>query len=233
MPQAPIYKRKKNFTENSGNATDHTALNDEFDAVAQSINDLRKNQSSILTDEGKLQPDLINPEALSEEAIEALRGPQGIEGPTGPKGDTGPQGEQGPKGETGASFSAAISDVLANRSNYDNNSKGFSFLAIDEGRLYWKLSDAPGDWSVGVNFGQGPKGDQGATGAQGPKGDPGIQGIQGEKGDKGDPGKDGEDGAVVSIDSAVKSANLIGRTRITAQLVLDHLGQLSIKIDTE
>ena len=53
------------------------------------------------------------------------------------------------------------------------------------------------------------------------------------KGDKGDPGEDGEDGAVVSIDSAVKSANLIGRTRITAQLVLDHLGQLSIKIDTE
>ena len=57
MPQAPIYKRKKNFTENSGNATDHTALNDEFDAVAQSINDLRKNQSSILTDEGKLLVD--------------------------------------------------------------------------------------------------------------------------------------------------------------------------------
>lgn len=233
MSQAPKYTRTKNFTENGGNSTDHSALNREFDAISLSVNALRDNQAMLMTDDGKLAAGVIRAESLTEAAVEKLRGPQGEIGDTGPKGDPGPQGPDGPKGETGASFTADASDTFANRYLYDFLPKGFSFLAIDEGKLYWKLSGNSGDWSTGFSFGQGPKGDTGPEGPEGPRGIQGLQGVQGPQGEPGEPGKDGEDGVVVSIDTAVKSANLIGRTTVTAQLVLSPDGQLSIKLTTE
>ena len=142
-------------------------------------------------------------------------GPAGPEGPQGPKGDTGdtgpqgpqgekgekgdpgatgpagPEGPQGPKGEKGDNFTVNATGLLAERSQYDAEAKGFSFLATDTGNLYIKNSDTSGDWSEPIPFRgpQGPKGDTGETGPAGP------EGPQGEKGEKGDPGADGAPGA--------------------------------------
>jgi hypothetical protein len=87
------------------------------------------------------------------------------------KGDKGEKGDKGDKGDVGASFVASVSDLRSARSQYADQPKGFSFLAIDEGKLYWKLSYED-EWSTGFEFGQGEKGD---------------------KGDKGDAGKDAND----------------------------------------
>ena len=233
MAQAPAYARSKNFVENSGNATDHSALNNEFDNVAKSIKGLRDNQALLLNDDGTLKESIIQADSLTEEAVERLRGPQGLKGETGDTGPAGPQGDQGIKGDVGASFVADISDISANRSMYDLMSKGFSFLAMDEGKLYWKLSATQADWSSGVTFGKGDKGDKGDTGAQGPRGEQGIQGIQGETGPQGEPGEDGTDGLVTSVDQTVKTANLIGKSLLSVNLVVNESGQLSIKITAE
>ena len=233
MAQAPQYKRTKNFDENAGSSTDHSALNRELDAVSVSINALRENQAAIINDDGKLSADVIRAESLTSEAVELLRGPQGPQGEAGPQGKAGPQGLQGEKGDVGASFNPDASDTAANRYLYDFMNKGFSFLALDEGKLYWKLSGEKADWSTGVTYGPGPKGDTGETGPQGPQGLQGLQGVRGLQGEKGDPGEAGADGVVLSIDTGIKSANLIGRTTVTAQLVLSAEGQLSIKLTTE
>lgn len=136
-----------------------------------------------------------------KDGLRGLRGFQGDKGDKGDKGDTGPQGpagEQGlpgatgPKGDTGATFNADVKDVSANLSNYASQPKGYSFLCMDTGMLYWKLSDASGDWSEGVQF----KGDKGDTGPQGAKGEQGIQGPKGETGDRGPIGERGEKGEI-------------------------------------
>ncbi len=148
------------------------------------------------------------------EGPQGERGPIGERGPLGPQGPMGPQGEQGPKGD---SFSPDATGPRDDRALYDNRPQNFSFLATDTLVLYYKLSDALGDWSDGVSL-QGPqgmtgpqgpegvKGDKGDVGPQGPQGERGLQGEvgpvgpqgeigpqgpQGEKGDQGDPGIDG------------------------------------------
>ncbi|MBM6928186.1 collagen-like protein [Parasutterella secunda] len=233
MAQAPAYLRSKNFVENTGNATDHSALNNEFDNVAKSIKGLRDNQSLLLNDDGTLKENIIQADSLTEAAVERLRGPKGLKGNTGDTGPEGPRGEQGVKGDVGASFVADISDIKANRSMYDLMPKGFSFLAMDEGKLYWKLSLTQADWSSGITFGKGDKGDKGDTGEQGEQGERGLQGIQGDPGPKGDPGEDGTDGLVTSVDQTVKTANLIGKSLLSVNLVVNGSGQLSIKISAE
>ena len=90
----------------------------------------------------------------------------------------------GVKGDTGESFTPDVRGVLSEKADYDAESKGFAFLAIDEGAMYFKLSDTAGDWSESIPF-RGEKGDTGA---------PGIKGEKGDKGDKGDNGVDGIDG---------------------------------------
>lgn len=82
-----------------------------------------------------------------------------------------PKGEKGDKGEDGNDYKEDAKDILENRSNYDNELKGFCFLAIDEGNLYFKLSDNSGDWSDGKPITVGQKGEQGIQGEQGPKGE--------------------------------------------------------------
>lgn len=90
----------------------------------------------------------------------------------------------GIKGDPGESFTPDVRGLLSEKANYDAESKGFAFLAIDGGAMYFKLSDAEGDWSESIPF-RGEKGDTGA---------PGIKGEKGDKGDKGDNGVDGIDG---------------------------------------
>ena len=71
---------------------------------------------------------------------------------------------QGVKGDRGEAFQVNAVGLIAGRSIYDGQVAGFSFLAIDEATIYFKLSNTSGDWSVGAPFGKGDKGDTGDTG---------------------------------------------------------------------
>ena len=71
---------------------------------------------------------------------------------------------QGIKGDKGEAFQVNAVGLLAGRSLYDTAVTGFSYLATDESKIYFKLSATSGDWSTGAPFG---KGDTGATGATG------------------------------------------------------------------
>lgn len=225
--QAAAYNRTKNFLDNNTDRTDHGAINSELDKVAMSVNGLRENLALVQKDDGTLKDAIVDVDNLTPEAISTLQSP-GPQGPQGPAGAQGVQGVQGVKGDVGASFIADIKDVATNKPLYNLQPKGFSFFAMDAGLLYFKLSDANGDWSTGLSFGKGDKGDTGATGpagAQGPQGIQGLQGIQGIKGDK------GNDGLITGVDVAMKTANLTGRTSISARLVISN-GQLSILLVT-
>src|SRR5690606_22516544 len=81
-----------------------------------------------------------------------------------------------------------------------NKLKGFSFLAMDTGLLYWKLSAAVADWSDGVPFGKGQKGDTGAQGPHGPQGPQGLQGFRGANGLPGPAGPAGPQGPAGVVD---------------------------------
>lgn len=72
-----------------------------------------------------------------------------------------PQGIQGIRGEA---FTVNSVGLAADRPLYNTQVKGFSFLAIDAGLVYFKLSNTSADWSVGAPFGKGDKGDIGLTG---------------------------------------------------------------------
>lgn len=230
MAQAPAYTRAKNFLENNSDRTDHGALNAELDKAAQSINALRANAALLQADDGNLKSAVVALANLTPAAIASLQvpGPQGAQGPAGPAGPTGPQG---PKGDTGASFDADVRDLFANRSQYNLQPKGFAFLAMDTGLLYFKLSATSGDWSAGVQYGKGETGATGATGATGPQGPQGLQGIQGPTGPAGPAGANGVNGIVTTLDTATKTASLVGRTSVSARLVLVG-GQLSIVLET-
>lgn len=231
MPQAPAYNRTKNFLENNPDRTDHAAINAELDKAALSINALRDNAALLQNDDGTLKDAIVTPASLAPEVVDGLTGPTGPTGPAGPAGPQGPQGVQGPKGDTGASFTADARDLFANRGLYDLQPKGFSFLAMDTGFLYFKLSSASGNWSTGKEFGKGETGAAGPAGPTGPQGPQGLQGIQGIQGLTGPAGADGTDGVVTSIDTAQKTASLIGRTSVNAQLQLV-AGQLRIVLTT-
>lgn len=230
MPQAPAYNRTKNFLENNPDRTDHGSINTELDKAAESINALRANAALLQNDDGTLKNDVVALANLTAGAIASLQvpGPAGIQGPAGP---AGPQGVAGPKGDVGSSFDADARDVFANRNLYDLQPKGFSMLAMDTGMLYFKLSNTSGNWSTGVQYGKGETGATGPAGPQGPQGLQGLQGIQGIQGAPGAAGTDGTDGLVTSIDGAIKTASLIGRTSVNAQLQVV-AGQLRIVLTT-
>lgn len=128
------------------------------------------------------------------------QGPQGVQGIAGETGPSGPAGEAGPQGPQGESFQVEATGLLADRSQYDLNAQGFSYLATDTGELYIKQSSAAGDWSGGIPFGKGEQGDpgepgpQGEVGPQGPQGDAGAAGPKGDTGEAGPQGEAGPDG---------------------------------------
>ncbi len=119
------------------------------------------------------------------------QGPAGVAGSTGPAGPTGAQGVAGPTGPSGADFQPDAVGLFANRSTYNTQSTGFSYLATDQEQLYFKLSATSGDWSNGITFGVGP---QGPAGPQGPTGPQGAQGPQGSTGPQGPTGATGATG---------------------------------------
>lgn len=72
-----------------------------------------------------------------------------------------PQGIQGIRGEA---FTVNSVGLAVDRPLYNTQVKGFSFLAIDVGLVYFKLSNTSADWSIGAPFGKGDQGDIGLTG---------------------------------------------------------------------
>ena len=123
---------------------------------------------------------IAGPQGLQGPAgVAGPQGPQGAMGPAGPAGPQGPQGDVGPMGPAGMSFNPDETGPFSERTFYDAELENFSYVATDTGTIYWKLSNAVGDWSQGTPFGRGP---------QGPAGPTGPQGIQGPKGDTGDRG---------------------------------------------
>ena len=71
---------------------------------------------------------------------------------------------KGDKGDKGDAFQVNSIGLKASMSLYNSMIEGFSFLAIDESKIYFKMSNATGDWSLGSPFGKGDKGDKGDTG---------------------------------------------------------------------
>ncbi|CAL62411.1 Hypothetical protein HEAR2278 [Herminiimonas arsenicoxydans] len=76
MPQPPAYNRTKDFTEDFGSETDHSALNAELDKASNSINDIRTNLAILQADDGKLNPNVITTDSISEDVRNDLS--QGI-----------------------------------------------------------------------------------------------------------------------------------------------------------
>ena len=232
MAQPSKYSRRKNFAENNGDQTDHSSINAEFDAVGSSVNQVIANMALLQSDDGKLMPGVVGIDQISDEAQRELQARVGPQGDVGPQGAQGPIGPEGPRGPAGASFVADASGLSSEKHYFDSQRKGFSFLAMDVGLLYWKLSDDIGDWSSGFEFGQGPEGPQGERGEKGERGETGLTGPKGDQGEQGVPGADGEDGIVTEIDTAKKSVNVIGKRTVSVQLKLSG-GKLSVEITAE
>jgi hypothetical protein len=200
MPQAPAYDREKNFAENNPDRTDHAAINAELDRAALSINALRANQALLQADDGTLKAAVVTLATLSTEVLNLMTGTDvlTIEGPMGP---------------VGASFNADYKGLNSERATFNARPKGFSFLALDTGLMYFKLSETSGDWSTGYPFGKGAPGDPGAPGAPGA------------------PGTNGTNGLITSVETAVKTVGLTGKTalNISASVVG---GQLRLNVST-
>jgi hypothetical protein len=91
----------------------------------------------------------------------------------GNTGDTGPQGIVGPEGPQGESFTPNAlgptgSEGPNTRNNYDGEPLGFSFLDVNNGNLYFKISNDYADWSAPFQFGRGATGSTGPVGPDGP-----------------------------------------------------------------
>ena len=70
----------------------------------------------------------------------------------------------GSKGDKGDSFTVNAIGTTAQKTLYDAQPLGFSFLDITTSLIYFKKSNTNADWSTGIPFG---KGDTGNTGEQG------------------------------------------------------------------
>lgn len=106
---------------------------------------------------------------------------------------------------TGTGGGGSIVDaegLAADRGDYDAEDTGFTYLAIDEGLIYIKLSPTSADWSSGYDYGAGPPGPTGATGPAGATGDTGPPGPTGDTGPTGATGAAGATGATGATGAA-------------------------------
>lgn len=225
MAQPTQYKRTTDFTTRNPDQVDLGAINKEFDAVSTSVNQIIAALGLIQMDDGRLAVGVVNYDALDADAQDRLKP---IPGKDGRNGVDGKDGKDGAKGERGASFDADYRGLISERPLFDSYSKGFSFLAMDEGKLYFKLSDNKGDWSTGYTYGKGDKGDPGINGVDGVAGAPGLPG---QNGSDGVDGKDGIDGAVTQVDTTQQTTSIIGKRYVKVKLALVD-GKLSLVLDT-
>lgn len=74
MAQPPKYQRKKDFALDEPSAVEVGAINSEFDAVAITVEGLRKNLALIQTDEGGLQNSIVDYDSLAPDVISIFEG---------------------------------------------------------------------------------------------------------------------------------------------------------------
>ena len=74
MPQPQQYLREHDFTLDEKSDMDVAALNKEFDNIAVTTEALRSNLALIQTDEGGLQPGIVNRENLGADVVEMFEG---------------------------------------------------------------------------------------------------------------------------------------------------------------
>jgi Collagen triple helix repeat (20 copies) len=164
MTQPQAYNRQTDFTEREGDDTDHAALNQELDAAAQSVNQIRTSLAQIQKDDGSLKSGIVGLDQLKPELLDGIPGPEGPQGATGPQGMQGLQGVAGPVGPQGV-----------------QGARGETGPAGPQG-------------PEGQQGPQGNPGPAGATGPMGPQGPQGEQGIQGTTGEQGPVGPQGPQG---------------------------------------
>ena len=70
QPQA--YNRETDFTDRTGDDTDNSAINTEFDAAATSINQLRENLELIQGDDGQLVRGIVTADSLDNSVYKAI-----------------------------------------------------------------------------------------------------------------------------------------------------------------
>lgn len=71
--QPQKYERITDFTEREGDDTDHSALNDEFDAAALTTDQIRANLALIQRDDGALKNGIVTADALAPSAFDAVQ----------------------------------------------------------------------------------------------------------------------------------------------------------------
>lgn len=72
MANAPSYSRKVDFTDRSGDDTDHAGINAELDAVANSFNKANANLQKIQNDDGTLKNGSVTADVLAPSAFESV-----------------------------------------------------------------------------------------------------------------------------------------------------------------
>jgi hypothetical protein len=72
MAQPQKFTRTIDFTERDGDDTNHSAINEEFDAAALSVNQIRDNITLIQRDDGALKNGIVTADALSQSAFDAV-----------------------------------------------------------------------------------------------------------------------------------------------------------------
>jgi microcystin-dependent protein len=178
-------------------------IDTEVDRSNQSISDIIDFMRQAIDDTGQIKVSAIPSTFAGPQGPQGPQGPVGPAGPTGLQGSTGPEGPTGPQGvqgaqgiqgPTGNSYSPSATGLTSERATHNAQAKGFSFLDIQTGLIYFKLSATSGDWSSGFEFQRGPQGIQGIQGVQGPQGVPGVQGPAGSQGPVGPTGPQGPAG---------------------------------------
>lgn len=209
MPEPVPQKVFRNFSFTDYQALQPTvplpgqSVDNELDRSDNTINDVIDFVRQAIDDDGLVRVEAIDSDGLiGPVGPPGPRGPQGIQGIPGAPGVPGPQGQTGLQGAQGAAGTSSQPDsegLFSERATYNAQVKGWSFLALDQGKIYFKLSNTSGDWSVGYSFvtgATGPVGPQGPYGPQGPQGPTGPQGIQGVGGNNGGDGTAGAQGPV-------------------------------------
>ena len=89
---------------------------------------------------------------------DGIRGEKGLTGDRGVPGSVefrGEKGDTGEKGKNGSDFSATGYGKLAERSRFNNNPPGTSFVALDRmpAMVYFRIGNTSGNWTEGQPFG--------------------------------------------------------------------------------
>lgn len=197
--QPQKYERSTDFTERDGSDTDHSAVNQEFDAAATSINQIRENLAKIQKDDGGLNSGIVTSDAIDSSVFDEIAevisplvqdaqeaATASINAATA-AGDIKDQ----------ASVLKSQTQTAANSASLSAQNSASSAQSANQSKLAAENSAANAANASRLTIGTVSTGPASATIA-GPAGSQvlNISIPKGDKGDKGDVGLNGADGAV-------------------------------------